>query len=154
MNGTPPDSPLRVQDGGPSLANHPVRIFPRSDLEFCGAVMAALDWLTGGARSPAVLEDLLRRDYPAVRVVEQQAIATDLEPPCMYVFRDGSLLPQPGDGPGSPMYVESIVRIQRLAILSLIARNRSAALLARHAAASARLTRLRGMSEPIPDIGA
>jgi hypothetical protein len=47
----------------------------------------------------------------------------------LYVFRDGSVQPQPGDGPGTPRYVPLGVAMQREMARSVLARRRSAALL-------------------------
>jgi hypothetical protein len=70
MDGTPSHGPLPLQDGGPMLAKHPLRIFPGTDKLFRAALLAALAGLPDGGTEPiTALEELLRRDYPAVAVV-------------------------------------------------------------------------------------
>jgi len=80
-----------------AVGSHRVRIFPSSDPAFRAAVIGSLgpiaSWDTG---VPHRLESILRRDYPGVRVIEQVGLAALAEPPCIYVFRDGSLRPQAG----------------------------------------------------------
>src|SRR5262245_32821188 len=124
---TPSDSVKRpVFSKPPALDPQIVRIFPGSDAVFRAAVLAAVAALD--AREPAsgeALEIALKRDYPAVRVIEQDPLGTDLDPPCVYVFRDGSLLPQPGDGPGATRYISPLIAAHRASVRSLIARERS-----------------------------
>jgi hypothetical protein len=109
-----------------------VRIFPGSDPVFRAAVLAAVAGLDPRETAPGeALEIELRRDYAAVRVIEQDPLGADIDPPCVYVFRDGSLLPQPGDGPGATRYISPLVEAHRASVRNLLARERSSQVLAR-----------------------
>jgi hypothetical protein len=129
-----------------------VRIFPGSDQAFRAAVLAAVADLE--AREPApgeALEDSLRSGYPAVRVVEQDPLGAETEPPCVYVFRDGSLLPQPGDGPGATRYISPLVAAHRASVRSLLARERSTQVVARSDQEIERSRTLRSVPTPRDD---
>ena len=115
---------------GRSLESGRVHVFPTSDASFHTAVLAAIAELDGSGSPPLQqLEDTLRGDYPAVRVVEQLPFGTVGGRLVLYVFRDGSVQPQPGDGPGTPRYVPLAVAMQREMARSVVVRRRSAALL-------------------------
>src|SRR3954470_12045836 len=100
MADTSPGEPVKRRGfpRPPTLDPRTVRIFPGSDAVFRAAVLAAVAGLDARELAPGeALESALRRDYRAVRVIEQDPLGAESEPPCVYVFRDGSLLPQPGD---------------------------------------------------------
>jgi hypothetical protein len=68
MDGTRTHGPSPLHGDRVVFADHPVRIFPSSDKLFRAAVMAAIAGLAGAMPAPTTaLEELLRRDYPAVR---------------------------------------------------------------------------------------
>ena len=83
---------LRIEGFG----NRRIRYFPGSDSSFRAAVIAAFE-LVGRREGPESVETALRHDYPGVRVVEQSGLGAAFGEPCIYVFRDGSAGPQPGD---------------------------------------------------------
>ena len=112
---------------GPT-GNRRIRVFPHSDTAFRAAVADALAAIAQWD-GPDLLEAALRSEYPAVHVVEQTALGTSFDEPCIYVFRDGSLSPQLGDGPGSPRYLGPLVMPQRTIARSLALRQRSIALI-------------------------
>jgi hypothetical protein len=121
---------LSPSPDGRSLESGRVHVFPTSDASFHRAVLAAIAEVDGSGSPPLQqLEDTLRRDYPAVRVVEQLPFGAVGGRLVLYVFRDGSVQPQPGDGPGTPRYVPLGVAMQREMARSVLARRRSAALL-------------------------
>ena len=88
-----PDWAARGHDG-PLLGGRPVRIYPTDGAPFRAAVIRAL---AGLRRQPGpaatALEGIIRRYYPAAKVVQQSPLAADFDTPCVYVFRDGSLVP-------------------------------------------------------------
>src|SRR5689334_1519385 len=131
-----------------------VRIFPGSDAAFRASVLAAVRGLDARESAPGErLEATLRRAYPAVRVIEQDPLGADVDPPCVYVFRDGSLLPQPGDGPGATRYISPLVAAHRASVRSLLARERSSQVLANTDIAIDRSRTLRGVGSPTEGAG-
>jgi hypothetical protein len=154
MADTSPGGPVKRPGFPKPAALDPsiVRIFPGSDPVFRAAVLAAVAGLDGREPAPGeALEIALRQDYPAVRVVGQDPLGADLEPPCVYVFRDGSLLPQPGDGPGATRYISPLVAAHRASVRSLLARERSSQVLANTDVALDRSRVLRGVPSPRDD---
>lgn len=81
-----------------------VRLFPSTDRQFSEAVNDALDGRDHATLDAAGLEEMLRAGYPYVRVVEQQALAALVAGRVLYVFRDGSPVSRPGEGPGTALY--------------------------------------------------
>lgn len=125
MDGTtahfpPPQHESQLLDG------HSVHVFPHTDPAFRDAVTAAIEGLTDGVHpTPQQVEAALRDAYPGVRVVEQVPLAVVGDALAIYVFRDGSIQAQAGDGPGTPRYIPLIVALQREAVRSLAVRQRS-----------------------------
>ena len=136
----------------PTLDPGIVRIFPGSDQAFRAAVLAAVAALDAREQVPSeALEIALRLDYPAVRVIEQDPLGAETQPPCVYVFRDGSLLPQPGDGPGATRYISPLVAAHRASVRSLLARERSTQVRANMDVAIERSRGLRAVPSPRDD---
>ena len=85
-----------------SIAGRPIHAFPSGDRSFRRAVIVALGEIVDGHPVELEgLEDVLRRRYPGVRVVEQTQLGAMAGESAIYVFRDGSVEPQAGDGPGT-----------------------------------------------------
>ena len=84
-------------------------MFPSQDSDLSLAVTRAAAQL-GDHLESHLLEALLRVEFPAARVVEQNPLATLGEDRLMYVFRDGGLRADDSDGPGSAVYRSGWVR--------------------------------------------
>lgn len=80
-----------------------VRSFPRADAEFARRVAETVRSVSGpDAASGPLLRDLaihaLRREYPAIRIVEQDPLAQEPGVTVWYVYRDGSAVPRQEQG--------------------------------------------------------
>ena len=129
MDGNP--LPDRHFDDLASIAGRPIHAFPSSDRSFRRAVIVAIgDCGDGRQLELDGLEQRLRRRYPGVRVVEQTQFGAIAGEAGIYVFRDGSVGPQAGDGPGTMRYVSPLVALQRAYVRNLTARGRSRVLVA------------------------
>jgi hypothetical protein len=127
-----------------SIAGRPIHAFPSTDWSFRRAVIVALgDFGDGRTLKLDGLEELLRNRYPGVRVVEQTNLASIAGESAIYVFRDGSVGPQAGDGPGTMRYISQGVAVQQACARNLAARRRSKALVARAIVAVQRSRSLR-----------
>ena len=123
----PTDRPLR--ENVSPIAGRPIRVYPSTDPSFKDAVIGAIGELRNDGSLPLErLEELLRESFPGVRVVEQTDLGTSGGRAGIYVFRDGSLAPRPGDGPGTMRYVGPHEAMQRACVRSVLARRRSAVL--------------------------
>src|SRR5205814_1536390 len=86
-----------------------LRCFPSHDSNLARAVTQAAAQI-GDHLDSHLLEALLRVEFPAARVVEQNPFATLGEDRLIYVFRDGGLRAEDSDGPGSALYRSGWVR--------------------------------------------
>ena len=127
-----------------SIAGRPIHAFPSGDRSFRRAVIVALGEIVDGHPVELEgLEDVLRRRYPGVRVVEQTQLGAMAGESAIYVFRDGSVEPQAGDGPGTMRYISQGVAVQQACVRNLAARRRSNVLVARAIVAVERSRSLR-----------
>lgn len=81
------------------VATAETRCIPMGDSAFAGAVDRMIEEIrASGQAEPRALEARLRREYPRVRIVARQVIATagggEMR---WYAFRDGELPPAPLD---------------------------------------------------------
>jgi len=131
MAGTVP-SDSRLPENLSPIAGRPIRAFPSADPSFKAAVIAAIGELRNDGSLPLErLEELLRSTFPGVRVVEQTDLGAAGGRAGIYIFRDGSVSPKPGDGPGTMRYVEPLEAVQRACVRNVLARERSAHLVGR-----------------------
>ena len=127
------------------IAGRPIRAFPSTDPSFKAAVIAAIGELRNDGSLPLeALEELLRTTFPGVRVVEQTDLGTAGGRAGIYIFRDGSVGPRPGDGPGTMRYVGPLEAGHRACVRSVLARQRSAFLVGNAVLAVERSKALRG----------
>src|SRR5262245_33280381 len=118
-----------------SIAGRPIHAFPSTDRSFRRAVIVALGEVVDGHPVDLAelegLENVLRRRYPGVRVVEQTQLGAMAGEAAIYVFRDGTVGPQAGDGPGTLRDLSPLVAGQRACVRNLAARRRSRVLVER-----------------------
>ncbi len=82
-----------------------VRVYPRGDAAFEARVAALVRTLDGRRHDPDAvathLLNVLRSEFPVVRVVIQSSLAVMGETEVVYVYRDGHALDLPRAGPGT-----------------------------------------------------